>query len=157
MVRIQAVQTIACTPAEVLEFVMDIERYAEVDEKIRPVYWSRSDGNLVEFQFRPKLPGLPIPTPKLVQRVQLTPGERIEITNAPWPRNKIGNRMSGFRASFVCRPVEDGTQVTRTVEMTFPTIVRWLVEPLPERRLPEAVEAELAQAKVYLEQPPQPR
>jgi hypothetical protein len=33
MVRAQSIQTVACTPDEFLEFVMDIERYAKVDEK----------------------------------------------------------------------------------------------------------------------------
>jgi hypothetical protein len=61
--------------------------------------------------------------------------------------------MSDFHASFVCEPVEGGTRVTRTVEMTFPALVKWLVEPLLERRLPAAVDRELAQAKAYLEQP----
>jgi len=153
VVRAQSIQTVACTPDEFLEFVMDIERYAKVDEKIRPIYWSRRDGDTVEFQFRPKLPGLPMPSPKLVQRVALTAGQRIDITNAPLPHNKIGNRMSDFHASFVCEPVEGGTRVTRTIEMTFPAVVKWLVEPLLERRLSAAVERELAQAKAYLEQP----
>ena len=127
MVRAQSIQTVACTQDEFLEFVMDIERYAKADEKIRPIYWSRRDGDTVEFQFRPKLPGLPMPSPKLVQRVTLTAGQRIDITNAPLPHNKIGNRMSDFHASFVCEPVEGGTRVTRTIEMTFPALVKWLV------------------------------
>lgn len=157
MVSAQSIQTIACTPDEFLDFVMDIERYAEVDEKIRPICWSRRVGDTVEFQFRPKLPGLPMPAPKLVQRVELTPGQRIDITNAPSPQNRIGNRMAGFRASFACEPVAGGTRITRRVEMTFPTIIRWLIEPLLGRRLPAAVDRELAQAKTYLERPAETR
>jgi hypothetical protein len=152
MVQAESIQTVACTPDEFLEFVMDIEQYAEVDEKIRPIYWSRRDGNTVEFQFRPKLPGLPLPAPKLVQRVELTPGRRIDITNAPLPHNQLGNRMSDFRASFICEPVDGGTRVTRTVEMTFPALVKWLIEPLLKRRLSAAVASELTQAKAHLEQ-----
>lgn len=106
---------------------------------------------MLEFQFRPKLPGLPIPAPKLVQHVELTPGKRIDITNAPWPHNKIGNRMSEFRASFVCVPVDDGTRVTRTIEMTFPVFVRWAVEPILARRLQAAVDQEITRAKAFLE------
>jgi hypothetical protein len=130
---------------------MDIEQYAEVDDKIRPIYWSHRTGNMLEFQFRPKLPGLPIPAPKLVQRVELTPGKRVDVTNAPFPYNKIGNRMSGFRASFVCEPDDGATIVTRTIEMTFPAPIRWLVEPILSRRLQAAVEDEINRAKQILE------
>jgi hypothetical protein len=130
---------------------MDIEQYAEVDDKIRPIYWSRRTGNVLEFQFRPKLPGLPIPAPKLVQRVELTPGKRVDVTNAPFPYNKIGNRMSSFRASFVCEPTDGATVVTRTIEMRFPAPIRWLVEPILSRRLQAAVDDEINRAKQILE------
>ncbi|HEX2284421.1 MAG TPA: SRPBCC family protein [Mycobacterium sp.] len=151
MVRVQTVQTIQCSPEEFLALVMDIERYAEVDDKIRPVYWSRRTGNVVEFAFRPKLPGLPIPAPKLVQRVELTPGKRIDIANAPSPHNKIGNRMSTFAASFVCEPVDGSTRVTRTIEMNFPAPMRWVLEPIVQRRLQAAVDDEINRAKRRLE------
>jgi hypothetical protein len=151
MAAAHAVRTIQCTPDQFLEFVMDIERYADVDDKIRPIYWSRRTGNVLEFQFRPKLPGLPLPSPKLVQRVELTPGERVDVTNAAYPRNKIGNRMSTFRASFVCQPHGDATTVTRTIEMTFPVPLRWLVEPILAKRLQAAVDDEIDRAKQILE------
>ena len=151
MVTAHTTRTIRCTPEAFLDMVMDIERYAEVDDKIRPVYWSRRTGNVLEFQFRPKLPGLPLPTPKLVQRVELTPGNRIDITNAPLPRNKIGNRTSRFNASFVCNYVDGATAVTRTVEMTFRGPLRWLLEPVLKRRLQAAVEDEMDRATASLE------
>ena len=153
MVTAQTTRTIRCTPEVFLDLVMDIERYAEVDDKIRPVYWSRRIGNVLEFQFRPKLPGLPVPTPKFVQRVVLTPGKRVDITNAPLPRNKIGNRMSRFNASFVCNPADGMTTVTRTIEMTFPAPMRWLLEPVLKRRLQAAVEDEMDRATARLECP----
>jgi hypothetical protein len=151
MARAQTTRTVRCTPAQFLELVMDIEGYAEVDDKIRPIYWSRRVGNVVEFEFRPKLPGLPIPAPKLIQRVELTPDKRIDITNVPLPHNKIGNRMSNFRASFVCEPVDGGTVVTRTVEMTFPAPLRWVLEPILQSRLQGAVDDEMDRATARLE------
>jgi hypothetical protein len=151
MVTVQTTRTVRCTPEAFLDLVMDIEQYAEVDDKIRPVYWSRRTGNVLEFQFRPKLPGLPLRTPKLVQRVELTPGQRIDITNAPLPRNKIGNRVSRFRASFVCRPADEGTAVTRTIEMTFPAPMRWLLERFLKERLQAAVDDEMDRATARLE------
>jgi hypothetical protein len=151
MVTARRTQTIECTPDEFLDLVMDIEQYADVDDKLRPIYWSRRTGNVVEFQFRPKLSGLPIPAPKLVQRVELTPGRRIDVTNAPFPYNKIGNRMSTFTASFVCEPRDGATVVTRTIEMTFPAPIRWLVEPILRRRLQASVDVEIDRAKHRLE------
>jgi hypothetical protein len=153
MVTVQTTRTIRCTPEAFLDLVMDIEQYAEVDDKIRPVYWSHRSGNVLEFQFRPKLPGMPLPTPKLVQRVELTPRKRVDITNAPLPRNKIGNRTSRFKASFVCDPVDGATAVTRTIEMTFPAPMRWLLEPVLKRRLQAAVEDEMDRATARLERP----
>lgn len=73
MVEAQVVETIRCKPDELLEFVMDIERYAEVDAKIRSLDWARREGELTEFKFRPKLPGVPLPSPKWVQQIRLTP------------------------------------------------------------------------------------
>jgi hypothetical protein len=151
MVTAQTTRSIRCTPEAFLDLVMDIDQYAEVDDKIRPVYWSRRSGNVLEFEFRPKLPGLPFPTPKLVQRVELAPGKRVDITNAPSPRNKIGNRLSTFRGSFVCRPVDEGTAVTRTIEMTFPATMRWLIEPVLTGRLQAAVDDEMDRATARLE------
>ena len=151
MVTAHTTRTIRCTPEAFLGMVMDIERYAEVDDKIRPVYWSRRTGNVLEFQFRPKLPGLPFPAPKLVQRVELTPRERVDITNAPLPRNKIGNRMSRFKASFVCNPVDGMTTVTRTIEMSFPAPMRRLLEPVLKGRLQAAVEDEMDRATARVE------
>jgi hypothetical protein len=153
MVTAQTTRTIRCSPEAFLDLVMDIERYAEVDYKIRPVYWSRRTGNILEFQFRPKLPGLPLPTPKLVQRLELTPRKRVDITNAPLPRNKIGNRMSRFKASFVCNPADGATAVTRTIEMTFRGPTRWLLEAVLKRRLQAAVEDEMDRATARLECP----
>jgi hypothetical protein len=151
MVTARTIRTIECTPDEFLDLVMDIERYADVDDKIRPIYWSRRTGNVLEFQFRPKLPGLPIPAPKLIQRVELTPGRRVDVTNAPFPYNKIANRMSAFTASFVCEPSDGATVITRTIEMTFPAPIRWLVEPILRRRLQAAVDDEIDRAKQELE------
>lgn len=153
MVSARTTRTIRCTPDEFLALVMDIERYAEVDDKIRPIYWSRRTGNVLEFRFRPKLPGLPIPVPKLVQRIALTPGKRVDITNAPLPHNRLGNRMSSFTASFVCEAVDGATVVTRTIDMTFPAPMRWFVEPILKPRLQAAVDDEIDRAKARLESP----
>ncbi len=151
MVTVRMTRHIGCTPEEFLEFVMDIERYQEVDRKIRPVHrWSR-EGNRTEFRSRPTLGGLPTPIP-VVQHVDLTPGERVDISLASAPHNRVARATTDFHASFVCRRAGDGTEVTRTLTFTFPVAVRWLYEPLLRRRLPGEVAEELRAAKAYLEE-----
>jgi hypothetical protein len=149
MVRVQVVETIAVSPEKILEFVMDIERYAEVDAKIKPILWARREGNRLEFACRPKLAGLP--QPKVIQFAELTPGRRIDIGLLPLPNNRIANALANFEASFDCVADGDITRVTRTLEFTFAPAVRWLMEPLFRRRLPAEVRDEVRRAKDYLE------
>lgn len=151
MAEAQVTETIRCTPDDLLAFVMDIERYAEVDDKIRPVEVVRREPTLTEFRFRPKLPGVAMPSPKWVNQMRLTPGERIDIANAPLPRNKLANRMLTFTASFAVEPVDDGTRVVRTVRMDFKPWARPLGERLLQGKLQAGVEEEIRRAKKYLE------
>jgi hypothetical protein len=152
MVRVEVVETIATTPDELLEFVMDIERYAEVDSKIKPILWSQRDGNRLEFACRPKLAG--IRQPKVVQFAELTPGRRVEIGLLPVPHNRLANAIAGFHASFECAADRGGTRVTRTLEFTFTPAIRWLMEPLFRRRLLNEVSDEIRRAKQHLEDRP---
>lgn len=149
MVRVQVVETIAVSPEKILEFVMDIERYAEVDAKIKPILWARREGNRLEFACRPKLAGLP--QPKVIQFAELTPGRRIDIGLLPPPNNRIAHALANFEASFDCIADGDVTRVTRTLEFTFVPAVRWFMEPLFRRRLPAEVRDEVRRAKDYLE------
>ncbi|RZQ61602.1 SRPBCC family protein [Amycolatopsis suaedae] len=152
MLSVTVERTIRCTPEELLAFVLDVHRYTEVDDKIGPIDWVRQDGDVTEFRFRSRLPGLPA-GPKVISRMQLTPGERIDIALAPPPRNRLNHKVSTFSASFVCEPVDDGTRLTRTISLGFHPAIRWLVEPILRRRLPPDVEREVEGAKRYLEKP----
>jgi hypothetical protein len=149
MVVVKVETTMAVSPEEMLGLVMDIERYAEVDDKIRPVLWSRREGNRVEFACRPKLAGLR--QPKVVQFLELTAGRRVEIGLLPRPANRLAHSMARFEASFECEPVDGGTRVTRRLRFTFSPAVRWLLEPLFRRRLERDVRNEIGRAKEYLE------
>lgn len=149
MVMVQLTETVACTPDEFLEFVMDIERYALVDKKISPILWQRREGDLVEFACRPTLAGLP--QPKVVQQVRLTPGVRVDISLSPLPHNRVAHATAHFEASFECTPIASGTHVTRTLDFRFTRTLRWMLEPLLQRRLPGEVRDELQLAKQYLE------
>ncbi|MFE1591148.1 SRPBCC family protein [Nocardia sp. NPDC058705] len=151
MVQARAQQVIRCLPEEFLEFAMDVERYAEVDDKIGRFDWVHREGNLVEFKFRPAMPGLPGPAPKMVAQGRLTPGRRVDVGLAPLPRSRLWHGLMKFTASFVCEPVENGTLVTRTMTAELIPTVRWLVEPILRRNLPGNLETEMTQATAYLE------
>ncbi|PSK89608.1 carbon monoxide dehydrogenase subunit G [Murinocardiopsis flavida] len=151
MVEVTVAEVIRCTPEEFLAFVLDPEAYARVDDKIGAIDWVRREGDLTEFRFRPKLPGVPGPAPKLVSQMRLTPGERVDVRYAPLPQNRLNHRLSRFAASFAAAPADGGTRVTRTISIDFAPFARWLLEPILRRTLPADVAKEIHAAKAHLE------
>ncbi|GAA2598312.1 SRPBCC family protein [Actinomadura fulvescens] len=149
MLTVRVTETISCTPDELLEFVMDVERYAQIDKKIRPLRWVRRDEDFTEFGFRPSVAG--IPGPPTVSQMRRTAGERIDIELAPPPANRMARLTADFDASFVCTPVEGGTELVRTLNYRFKPWVAWLAEPLLRRRLNADVREEVRLAKEHLE------
>ena len=141
---------IRAAPEDVLEFIMDVERYAEIDEKIRSLLWVRRMGNLTEFAFRPKLAGLIGPT--LVSQEWLTPGRgRVDIVLAPAPHNLLIRLITKYEASFECVAVPGGTEVTRSERFRLNPPFRWVFESFLRRHMPTLVQKELHLAKQKLE------
>lgn len=151
MIRVTVEQTVRCTPDEFLALVMDAERYAQVDDKLGSIDWVRREGNVTQFKFRSRLPGVPGAMPKIVSRMTLTPGHRVDVEYAPVPENRMTQRISAFAASFVCTPAPEGTQVTRTIEFGFIPPLSWFIEPILRRTLPPDVEREIRGAKDLIE------
>jgi hypothetical protein len=152
MVRVVVERKIRCTPEAFLALVLDAERYAEVDAKLGRIDWVRREGDVVDFQFRSRLPGVFGPSPRIVSRMRLTPGKRVDVAYAPVPQNRLIRRFSTFAASFVCEPTSDGTRVIRTIEMRFTALLRWYLDPILRRTLPPDIESEIDGAKKLLEQ-----
>jgi hypothetical protein len=152
-VKVEEQIVIKCPPDKYLDFVMDVDRYVAVDDKIERIIWVRKDGDFTEFKFQPRLPGFRLPEPPAVSQMRLTPGKRIDIKLAPLPRNKMNHRMSKFSASFQCDQADGGTLVTRMVSFQFIPLVRWFFEPILRRNLPGSVRRELQLAKEILESP----
>jgi len=144
-------ETIRCRPERWLDLVLDVHQYAAVDDKMGPIKWVRRDGDLTEFRFTPRLPGLRLPQPAIVSQMRLVPGERIDVVLAPLPRNLSSRVVVRFRASFSCAAVPGGVRVTRMMSFRFAPPMRWLVEPVLRRTLPVSVERELRLAKQLLE------
>lgn len=152
MVQVIVEEDILCTPEDYLEFVMDAARYAEIDDKIGPIDWVRRIDNVVEFKFRPVLPGIPGPAPKVVSQMRLTPGRRVDVRYAPLPHNRLNHRLSRFSASFEAEAVADGvSRVRRMISIDFAPFARWPLEPILRRRLPADVRKEVRGAKQRLE------
>jgi len=76
MIEVQRRVVIARPVDEVLEFVMDIERYQQVDTKIKPVEQVTRTPTRTEFHFHPKLGGIRMPGPTTGSSMQLTAGAR---------------------------------------------------------------------------------
>jgi hypothetical protein len=151
VVEVEVERTIHCAPETFLEFVMDPERYQEVDDKIVRVLWKRREENLTEFKFKPRIPGMRLPEPPAVSQMRLTPGKRIDVRLAPPPQNRLNHFMATFRASWACAQDGDRTRVRRWVSFDFNPVVRWFFEPVLRRTLPRSVERELALAQQILE------
>jgi hypothetical protein len=139
----KASATLHSSADEYLAFVLDVERYRQVDDKLGPIDWVRSEGNVTEFRFRPKMPLMPW-SPKVVSRMTLTPGERIDIQYAPKPHNRLARAMSSFSAFFVVEPTSGGIRVTRSVTISLPLLLRPVERLTLGRRLQASVERELA-------------
>lgn len=142
MVTLVASRIIDCGSKDFLAFVLDVCRYREVDDKIGPIDWVRTDGLVTEFRFRPTLPGLP-GAPQTVSRMTLTPGRRIDIAYAPSPANRIVRHLSSFRACFECEPDGERTRVTRSLSLGLPRFLRAVEVPLLRSLLQRSIDREL--------------
>ena len=104
------------TPQEVMELVLDLERYRQVDSKIVAVgamvgpdengrgrvrLWSR-------LKWTPPVPD--------VQLFELERWSRLTFTGAPGQPSRL---VLGFTGTVECEPTPDGTLVTHSYELAF--------------------------------------
>jgi hypothetical protein len=138
----------ATSSARVLEFVMDVERYREVDAKIGRIHWvQRSpDGRQVTFRFTPRLG----PVPALLRSTQHVTrhGERALVIR---PTPSWTDRLARFEGTVECWPHRDGVRVRRRLEFWLAPVLRPLLGPPLRRWLATDVPAELDAARRALE------
>jgi hypothetical protein len=114
---VEATALVAASPTQVLDFVLDLDRYRQADHKIRKVRHSERQGDEVVVAMWARFAGLPVAA---TQRMRLTPGVRIDVTNEPsWQ-----DRFTDFRGEFVCVVVPGGTEVTHRYTFTFRGVAR---------------------------------
>lgn len=142
MIRAEGATVIAATPRQVLELVLDLDRYRRVDRKIGAVKEAPmvdADGR-GRGRYRRKLRG--VPTPVGTQDVELERWSCLTFRSAPgvWTR-----RMTDFEGRFECEEIEGGTKVTHTETFWFkPTPVGWILDALLGRWLRDSMPEEMA-------------
>lgn len=146
-VHVEATRTVPATCQEVLEFVLDLERYRQADTKIgrvtQPV--SLDENNEGRTRYWGRLRGLP-PAPD-TNVVRLTPWTELTFTGAAGQPARL---LLDFTGRFTCREVDAGCEVTHGYTMTFRRPFRWLYEPWLRRWLPDELEVELDRVQQIL-------
>ena len=135
---VSATAAIPATAQEVLEFVLDLDRYRQADHKITRISSvTGPDKNGVgSVQLWGKLPGMP-PAPDR-QDFTLEKWNRLTFVGSP---RQPGRLVFDFIGTFDCVPLDDDlTQVTHAYEFTFRRPFRWL-----ERRMTEPLADEIDQ------------
>ncbi len=144
----EAELVIATTARHVIEFVMDVERYREVDAKVGKIHWVEHapDHRQVTFRFTPRLGPIPAVL-RSTQHVTRHGEQALVIRPAPsWT-----DRLAGFEGTVECWPHTDGVRVRRRLEFWLTPLLRPLLGPPLRRWLATDVPAELASAQRALE------
>lgn len=146
-VRVEASRVIPASCQEVLEFVLDLDRYRKADEKIgrvvRPIELNENDEGVTRYWGR--LRGLP-PAPDL-NIVRLHRWSELTFTGAPRQPARL---ILDFTGRFVCRELDDGCELTHGYEITFRRPLRWVYEPLLTSWLRTGLEVELDRVRQIL-------
>lgn len=126
-------------PQEVLEFVLDLERYKDADHKIVKVgtVTGPDESGCGSIKLSGKLrygPAAPD-----VQNFVLEKWNRLTFTGAP---NQPGRLIFNFTGTFDCEPIDAGTKVTHAYEFRFRLPFR-LLEPLHSSWLQAELDAEM--------------
>ena len=114
----------SATPQEVLEFVLDLDRYRQADHKITRVssVTGPDEHGAGSMRLWGRLPGMP-PAPDR-QDFTLERWSRLTFVGAP---RQPGRLVFDFIGTFDCVPIDDSlTQVTHAYEFQFTRPFRWL-------------------------------
>lgn len=126
MIEGAATTVVQATPAEVIAFVLDLDRYRRADRKIASARRVEGDGAKGIVVIRGRLRGLPTPADR--QRYTVSPdGCTVEFRSAPsrWP-----GLLATFHGTVRCHPLPDGgTRVTHVERFTFTPLLSLLLNP----------------------------
>lgn len=138
---------IRCDPADVLDFVLDVDRYRQADHKVGRLRYMRRQGNKGQVRHGGRFLGLPAPAATL--SFELTPSSRLDFrgVSMPWP-------LCGFHGSFTCEPTAEGTQVTHKECFIFGPISGRVFRTICGQWLVRDTQAEVLRMKHLLEAAP---
>ncbi len=143
----EATRVVEATPREVLEFVLDLERYRQADTKIgkvtQPVVLD--DDGVGTAAYWGRLRGTP-PAPDR-NIVRLTEWTDLTFTGAPRQPARL---VFSFTGRFACTEVDGGCEVTHGYEMSFRRPFRWIYEPLLRTWIQSELEDELDRVQQIL-------
>jgi hypothetical protein len=141
----QARAVVAVSPAEVLEFVLDLDRYRQADHKIGRVGPVKRDGAGGTAVFSGRIKGLPGPSgtyPFTLTPTSLIFGSPIAGA-ARWFLN--------FEGSFECEVSGEETVVTHREVFDFKPPWRWFLDPFLRRWLENDTTEEMLRLKALIE------
>lgn len=132
---------------DILEFILDVEAYRDVDPRLSSIRWVRRAHGCTVFRFRPRLMGLPAPlsTQMVVRR-----GMSVDISALPSP----SDHFADFAGSLECVAGPQETTVTRTLRFDLAAPLAPILDRRLSRWLERDVPAEMARLKARLEKRP---
>lgn len=146
-VRAEATRLVEATGRDVLEFVLDLERYREADTKIgrvtRPV--EIDDDGVGRVRYWGRMRGAP-PAPD-TNIVRLTRWSELTFTGAPRQPARL---VLDFTGRFACTDVDDGCEVTHAYDVRFRRPLRWVYEPMLRSWLQAELDDELDRVQSIL-------
>lgn len=131
-------------PKDILEFVLDVDRYRRADLKIGRVHHVHRNGNEGEVRHGGRLLGFPAPS--VVLSFALTPYSRLDFRGVavPWP-------LRGFDGFFTCDESAEGTIVVHRECFIFGPVAGRLFKFVLGRWLRADTPAEVGRMKSLLE------
>jgi Polyketide cyclase / dehydrase and lipid transport len=147
MVYGEATITIHRSAKDILEFVIDLEKYREADHKFHRIHYVERRNDHGRAKYSGRLRG--IPTPADVQDWTLQPYRRLEFRSRPslWP-----GMVARFEGFFECQETPDGTAVRHREAFQFRPPFSWVAVPFLKSWLQRDIDAEVLRLKRLLEE-----
>lgn len=127
VIRAEGTVVIERSPRQVLEYVLDLDRYRQADGKItsvseQPLLGPESPEGRARYRGRLRM----LPTPSQWQTVSLTPWKRLELRTEPgqWTAH-----LATFIGGFICEELEGGgTRLTHYEQFDFRPPANWVMD-----------------------------
>jgi len=131
---------------DVLEFVLDLERYRQADTKIGRVDFVERAGNAGRARYAGTMRGLPGPTETVTWTLE--PYSRLRFASTPslWP-----GLVYRFEGLFTCDEGGEGTRVLHRETVFLRRPISWIVDPLLGGWLTRDIVEEMRRMKQLLE------